>query len=63
VPLLLGALPQLNFVVPMTTILLAYALILALVAAVSYGVLLVVPNGSGDGVSARGPLMGQAIAA
>ncbi len=63
VPLLLGALPQLNFVVPMTTILLAYALILALVAAVSHGVLLVVPNGSGDGVSARGPLMGQAIAA
>ena len=63
VPLLLGALPQLNFVVPMTTILLAYALILALVAAVSHGVLLVVPNGSGDSVSARGPLMGQAIAA
>ena len=63
VPLLLGALPQLNFVVPMTTILLAYALILALVAAVSHGVLLVVPNGSGDGAPARGPLMGQAVAA
>ncbi len=63
VPLLLGALPQLNFVVPMTTILLAYALILALVAAVSHGVLLVVPNGSGDGASTRGPLMGQAVAA
>lgn len=46
VPLLLGALPQLNFVVPMTTILLAYALILALVAVVSHGVLLVVPNGA-----------------
>ncbi|MFN7124407.1 MAG: hypothetical protein ACK4M8_00885 [Allorhizobium sp.] len=30
VPLLLGAMPQLNFVVPMTTILLAYALLLTL---------------------------------
>ena len=33
VPLLLGALPQLNFVVPMTTILLGYAILLALALA------------------------------
>lgn len=44
VPLLLGALPQLNFVVPMTTILFAYALMLALAVAVSHAVLFVLPG-------------------
>ena len=40
VPLLLGAMPQLNFVVPMTTILLAYALLLTLALLLTQVVLL-----------------------
>lgn len=63
VPLLLGALPQLNFVVPMTTILSAYALILALVAVVSHGVLFVVPSASKGGSTGREPRMGMPAAA
>jgi hypothetical protein len=56
VPLLLGALPQLNFVVPMTTILFAYALILALVVTVSHGVLFVLPGSGGTNRDASGVL-------
>ncbi|MDH4442682.1 MAG: hypothetical protein QE284_20135 [Rhizobium sp.] len=44
VPLLLGALPQLNFVIPMTTILLAYALILAVAFLATQLVLLLLPE-------------------
>lgn len=44
VPLMLGALPQLNFVVPMVTILLAYAVLLAAAIAVAHGVLLIAPG-------------------
>lgn len=43
VPLMLGALPQLNFVVPMTVILMAYGLLLAAAIVVSHSLLFVLP--------------------
>lgn len=43
VPLMLGALPQLNFVVPMTVILMAYGLLLAAAIAISHSVLFLLP--------------------
>lgn len=50
VPLMLGALPQLNFVVPMTAILTAYAVLLAAAIAFAHSLLFVVP---GSAVRAR----------
>ncbi|OCP38094.1 hypothetical protein [Ensifer sp. LC163] len=43
VPLMLGALPQLNFVVPMTVILMAYGLLLAAAIVISHSLLFVLP--------------------
>ncbi|WP_202596075.1 hypothetical protein [Ensifer adhaerens] len=43
VPLMLGALPQLNFVVPMTVILMAYGLLLAAAIIISHSLLFVLP--------------------
>jgi len=43
VPLMLGALPQLNFVVPMMVILMAYGLLLAAAIVVSHSLLFVLP--------------------
>lgn len=43
VPLMLGALPQLNFVVPMTVILTAYGLLLAAAIVISHSLLFVLP--------------------
>lgn len=50
VPLLLGAMPQLNFVVPMTTILQAYALLLALALLLTQVVLLALREKDSHGV-------------
>lgn len=61
VPLMLGALPQLNFVVPMTVILTAYGLLLAAAIIISHSLLFVLPA---DKVPAKqtktrsGPMMG-----
>ncbi len=44
VPMMLGALPQLNFAVPMTTILLAYAALLGSAILLAHGLLFVIPS-------------------
>jgi hypothetical protein len=54
VPLLLGALPQLNFVIPMSTIMLAYALILALAFLATLLLMLMVPQARIDHQPAPG---------
>jgi len=45
VPMMLGALPQLNFAVPMGTILLAYATLLSLAILAAHALLFVMPTG------------------
>ncbi len=51
VPMMLGALPQLNFAVPMGTILLAYAALLGSAILVAHALLFVIPAGRAEEAS------------
>ncbi len=58
---MLGALPQLNFVVPMTVILMAYGVLLAAAIVISHSLLFVLPADKKPAVQTKSrvePMMG-----